>query len=483
MKTASKSSGPPLGCPSTKDRVIKSLPAIIRRPGHYCLKSNLSFNAKLSGGGGGGRESCKPVKPTTVAISVQASGVTIDGRNHWIDMQGGAGTGVKMDGVEGVQILNLNFRNSGNPGDVPTAGAVPEIALFEPPSLAVSTAQSCEQLTLELMVEVYPCSFTWVNAVDPYSGVGIAIHQSTGILIENCNFTSMFIGIAGVSISTDPTNLDISRDIVIRGCTGSECGFVKPDAAYCSEFGIPPQQLRGAFIAFQGASFLGPTQSAPFYCGAIDIVTGVVDNTALYPFVFQGITIQNCQAASQIALAGIFLNYTNSCTVENCTMSLYANSVPIPDELNADGSAPFSGQLQSCAKDQELHWTGWIQHILLPGGHEYYGGRLYGADHYNTGMQFLFEQYAVVRNCSVSEGLDLGLPVSFTGGIPTILFGVGYVLQMLCAYQCLVESVTGSNYRTVSQVQTSTKVYSQYNNYQDAIGVCMVLVFLLYHPQ
>ena len=73
-------------------------------------------------------------------------------------------------------------------------------------------------------------TFISVLANDPYSGVGIAIHKSSGIFIKNCNFDHMYIGIGIISTSLDPTQIDSSRDITILNCTGSQFGYLKPDS-------------------------------------------------------------------------------------------------------------------------------------------------------------------------------------------------------------------------------------------------------------
>ena len=157
---------------SCTHRSIKSLPYVISRPGKYTLTRDLSFDAQTA------VDRCG--KRTTVAIKVETKGVTLDGQNHWIDMQGKAGTTVLVDGVEAIQIINLNIRNSGDPGDVPLSSAVPEDALGSVLPLDISTAQPNQQFTLDVIISTYPCSFILVNAVDPYSGVGIAIHASKG---------------------------------------------------------------------------------------------------------------------------------------------------------------------------------------------------------------------------------------------------------------------------------------------------------------
>ena len=128
-----------------------------------------------------------------------------------------------LDGVQDAQILNMNFRNSGDPGDVPLNGNVYPTAFSTPAN--VSQALVGQQTMLDQIMADPATQFTWVTAVDPYSGVGIAIHESSGVVVQGCNFDHMFIGVAGISTSLDPAKLDQSRDIVIVNCTASQFGF------------------------------------------------------------------------------------------------------------------------------------------------------------------------------------------------------------------------------------------------------------------
>ena len=180
----------------------------------------------------------------------------------------------------------------------------------------------------------------------------------------------MFIGIEGISTSSDPKHLDRSRNIVISNCNGTECGHDKSDVSYCPTVPNMPMTYRGAFIAFQAQYFLGPTQAIPFYCGTYNTATGEADNTAEYPKCFQGITIENCSASSLVAQAGIFLNYTNSCTIRNCTMQLNANfTSPLPASELVDAYAvnvrPISRLLQSLSAHRGFHRARWLRHLLL----------------------------------------------------------------------------------------------------------------------
>ena len=451
---------------------INKLPFAIEKSGKYVVEVGLmKYNAK--------KDPCGKVAITIAKKGKFKGGVYLDLSGAVIDMRKGAGTSILIDGVEDVTIVNGKFRNSGDPGDVPTSGAIPETVLGAVLPLDVSTAQPAQQYTLEEIVSTYPTSYVWVNAVDPYSGVAIAIHASSGIIIQNCNFDHMFIGIAGICTSSDPKNLDISKNITIRNCTGSECGFVKPNVSYYAENDSLPQVLRGAFIAFQSQNFLGPTQAAPFYCGNINIVTGVMDNTAELPKCFQGITIEGCNSSSEVAQAGVFLNYTNSCVVRDCDMQLMANyniSIPV-DQLNfgdaylVNASAPYLGYFNHAVHITNCSGQGGYDTFYFQFDMNVMIDQCTAQYHYSTGILMLYEQYPVVSNCKISEGLDLGLPISYTGGIPTIILGCGYALQLLVSYMGLVETTSMSNYRAVSQIQTSTNFYSQYNNYQDAAGL------------
>lgn len=450
---------------------INKLPFNIERSGKYVVEAGLlKYNAK--------KDPCGKVAITIAKKGKFKGGVYLDLSGAVIDMRKGAGTSILIDGVEDVTIVNGNFRNSGDPGEVPISGAIPDTGVEGLVPLDATTAQPSQQLVLNQIIAQYPATFVLVNAVDPYSGVGIAIHASEGIVVKNCKFDHMFIGIAGICTSSDPKNLDISRNIVVKNCDGSGCGFKKPNVSYYPEIDTMPNVFRGAFIAFQSQNFLGPTQATPFFCGSINIVTGEMDNTAQFPKCFQGITIDKCNASSQVAQAGIFLTYTNSVVINDCVMQLPANyKIPIPVEeiVNDDAYllnvfSPYLGYFNHAVHITNCSGQGGYNTFNFAFDMNLMMDHSTAQYHYCDGMLIWYEQYPVISNCKVSEGLDLGLPISYTGGIPFPLFGVGYAIQFLVNYMGLVENTSQSNYRTTSPIQTSTDYYSQYNNYQDAVG-------------
>lgn len=427
----------------------------------------MKYNAK--------KDPCGKVGISIVRKGKFKGGVYLDLSGGVIDMRKGAGTSILIDGVEDVTIVNGKFKNSGDPGDVPIAGT-PTFDYLEVPQ-DISQAQPAQQMTLSGIMAAPADQFVWVTAVDPYSGVGIAVHKSSGIVIKNCNFDHMYLGIAVISTSLDPTQIDVSRDITIKNCTGSQFGYLKPGAP--TSYG-PPMDTRGALIAFQAAQFLGPSTATPFYYGNYNTVTGVADLNAEYPIVFQNITIENCNGGSEFAEAGIFLNYTNSTVVRNCNMRVptlkdiinkyyNVNSITTAN-LGAYAQAAFLGYFNHALRMEGCAGQGGFFDFFFNFGFNEMFLSCTAQYHYNTGILILYSQYDIVNGCKVSEGLDLGIPLAISGDLPIPLAGVGYAIEFLASYYGVVENNSLSNYRGVSPIKT-TNNYPAYNSYQDAIGM------------
>lgn len=306
--------------------------------------------------------------------------------------------------------------------------------------------------------------FTYITANDPYSGVGIAIHACTGVNITHCNFDHMYLGIAGISTSTDVENLDGSSNIFIKFCTGSECGFLKPDSTFVA--GQAPQRFRGAFIGFQGAQFIGPTLSSPLYHGNIE------DSGEEYPSIFQTVVIEDSQAGSSVAQAGIFLNYVEEYTIKRCTMQLNEDTSVGAVSRIQNASAPFLGYFNHVGRVKDCEAMGGFNSIYFCLGLDEVFEDCVAMYHWNTGMCMIYGQYQVIKRATISEGLGLGAPIAESGNQPAFMgFGLGYGIEFLVQYKGLVEDVSLSNYRSVSRIQTTTNYNPLFNNYQDAIGM------------
>ena len=220
---------------------------------------------------------------------------------------------------------------------------------------------------------------------------------------------------------------------------------------------------RGGFIVFQAAQFLGPSLAAPFYYGNYNTATGVADNTAEYPYCFKGVSIQNCTGSSEVAQAGVFLSYTNSCVIENCTIGVPTNKEVVNKYINVNNistndlggynQAAFLGYYNHALRVQNCSGQGGMFDYFFNFGMNKIFQNCTAQYHYNTGIIILYSQYDILSSCKISEGLDLGIPLAISGNLPIPLVGVGYGIEFLVCYYGLLENNSLSNYRTVSPIK------------------------------
>jgi len=209
--------------------VISHLPYVVPHSGNYSLCSNLTFDATR-------------VPGQTVGITIRGvDNVVIDGFGHSIDLLDKAGTGILIEEAENVQVFNLTIQNGGDPGRVLPSALIQGANQFGPGytsniagDIQIGQQDSLTDIKVYDAIHGPPLAnpdiqtvFKVMTALDPYSSVGIALHSVEGILIKKCRFSNVFIGIAGISTELDGS--DTSESIIIKKCTGNECGYMKTD--------------------------------------------------------------------------------------------------------------------------------------------------------------------------------------------------------------------------------------------------------------
>ncbi len=193
---------------------------VISSPGVYCIIEDLTSPGGI---------------PVITVNNV--NNVVIDGGGYTIDLNGGAGTGILIigDAAQAIAISNLTIQNSGKPGSVEPSkpgiivdfASVVSIQDFFNKYLAVQQAEGLQNP---------------LASNNPFDAVGIGLQGNVkDITIENCQFLSMFVGIAAAA----PV-----FNVIVNNCQAYDGGF-----DYTSQF--PPGDncpMRGGFAIFYNPS-------------------------------------------------------------------------------------------------------------------------------------------------------------------------------------------------------------------------------------